>query len=44
MEHGGEGVLSYPLPSPAALDPPGEGDRLRRERPVAPIADVPVRW
>jgi hypothetical protein len=37
MEHGGKGVLSHPLPSPAALDPPMEWDRLRRDRPVAPI-------
>ena len=37
MEHGGEGVLSYPLSSPAALDPPVEWDRLRRDCPVAPI-------
>lgn len=37
MEHGGTEVLSYPLPSPAALEPPAEWDRLRRECPVANI-------
>ena len=37
MEHGGREVLSYPLPSPAALAPPDEWDRLRRECPVAHI-------
>jgi len=37
MEHGGAEVLSYPLSSPAALEPPVEWDRLRRECPVAPV-------
>jgi cytochrome P450 len=37
MEHGGHEVLSYPLSSPAALEPPAEWDRLRRECPVAPV-------
>jgi cytochrome P450 len=37
MEHGGKEVLSYPLSSPAALEPPIEWDRLRRECPVAHI-------
>lgn len=44
MEHGGKGVLSHPLPSPAALDPPVEWDRLLRDCPVAlstfPSGDV----
>jgi cytochrome P450 len=37
MEHGGQEVLSYPLSSPAALEPPVEWDRLRKECPVAHI-------
>jgi len=37
MEHVGTEVLAYPLPSPAALEPPAEWDRLRRECPVAHI-------
>jgi cytochrome P450 len=37
MEHGGKQVLSFPLSSPAALEPPVEWDRLRTECPVAHI-------
>jgi cytochrome P450 len=38
MENGGlQEVLSYPLSSPAALEPPIEWDRLRRECPVAHV-------
>jgi cytochrome P450 len=32
-----EEVLSYPLPAPAALEPPAEWDRLRRRCPVAAV-------
>jgi cytochrome P450 len=32
-----EEVLSYPLPAPAALEPPAEWDRLRQRCPVAPV-------
>jgi cytochrome P450 len=37
MERGVDQVLSYPLPSPAALEPPTEWPRLRKESPVARI-------
>lgn len=37
MEHGVDQVLSYPLPSPSALEAPEEWVRLRTECPVAPI-------
>jgi cytochrome P450 len=37
MDHLGTEALSYPLPSHAALEPPTEWDRLRRECPVAHI-------
>jgi cytochrome P450 len=37
MEHGRQEVLSYPLSSPAALEPPVEWGHLRRECPVAHI-------
>jgi cytochrome P450 len=37
MEHGGKEVLSFPLSSPAALEPPVEWDRLRTECPIANI-------
>ena len=37
MEHGERDVFDYPLASPAALEPPAEWARLRRECPVAHI-------
>lgn len=37
MDHGVDQVLSYPLPSPSALEAPQEWVRLRTECPVAPI-------
>jgi cytochrome P450 len=37
MSHGDEQKLSYPLPRPAALEPPAEWTALRRQCPVARV-------
>ncbi|CCH31129.1 cytochrome P450 [Actinosynnema sp. NPDC047251] len=34
---GSDEVLSYPIPNPTALEPPEVWERLRRERPAAPV-------
>ncbi|MEV4106647.1 hypothetical protein [Nonomuraea sp. NPDC049695] len=43
---GGEQVLSYPIPSQAALEPPAEWAEPRRDEGlvVGGLQKVPVRW